>query len=157
CLLRGPIALPLLDDWLPPELARAYPWLNQWLSPEQAEAWARWGARPSSTYLLFGAFLASLLCLTVGFYTRLSALLSLLLANTFDHRLQEFMNGGDGLARNGLYFLVLAPAGAVWSVDRWLRRRTDPAGEPVLIPPWSLRLMQIQVALMYLFSGLAKL
>src|ERR1019366_626878 len=48
--------------------------------------------------------------------------------------------------RNGLYFLILAPSGATWSLDQFLRRRRavargEPASdEPVLIEPWSVPL-----------------
>jgi hypothetical protein len=159
CLLRGPINLPVLGDWLPEGLARDYPWLNKRLSPEAARAWAQWGEKPSSAYLLFGLLAASLVCLTLGFATRIAALAALLLASTFHHRLPSLMNGGDDLFRNGLYFLVLSPAGAVWSLDRFfwrkIRGRTDSA--PVMIAPWSVRLMQIQICFMYFFTGVAKL
>jgi hypothetical protein len=73
------------------------------------------------------------------------------------------MNGGDSLFCTGLYFLLLSPAGAVWSIDHlWRRRRARArddlsADGPVYILPWSVRLMQIQVCCMYLFTGLAKL
>jgi hypothetical protein len=159
CLLRGPVSLPLLGDWLPADWAQAHPRLSRWVTPEQERAWAEWGRRPSSVRLLFGIYLAALVALTLGFCTRLAALASAVLAATFNNALAEMMNGGDSLFRNGLYFLVLAPAGAAWSVDRLVRDRLGrgPAGGPTLIAPWSVRLMQIQVAVMYLFTGLAKL
>jgi hypothetical protein len=169
CLLRGPSGLPLLDDWLPEGPARAFPWLNAWVGPERAEAWARWGERPESAYLLFGLYLLALLGVTTGFHTRPSTLLAVLLAATFYNRLSDLMNGGDSLARNGLYFLLLSPAGAAWSVDSWRRARKEARrararglpppepGRPVLVPPWSVRLMQIQLCVMYLFTGLSKL
>ena len=47
---------------------------------------------------------------------------------------------------------MFAPAGAVWSLDS-LRRR----GGAVRIPPWSVRLMQIQLCVMYFFTGVSKL
>ena len=50
---------------------------------------------------------------------------------------------------------MFAPAGAVWSLDAVLKRRRDPS--PVMIPPWSVRLMQIQLAVIYLFTGISKL
>ena len=33
CLLRGPVSLPILGDWLPEGLARDFPWLNKQVSP----------------------------------------------------------------------------------------------------------------------------
>jgi hypothetical protein len=163
CLLRGPVSLPLLGEWLPDDIDRAYPWLSRWVSPEQARAWADWGTRLSSARLLFAIYLVVLVAFTAGFWTRTSTFLALLLAATFNHRFAEMMNGGDALFRNGLYFLLLSPAGAVWSIDRLLRDRRDrragglPAPAPTTIPPWSVRLMQIHVAVMYLFTGLTKL
>jgi hypothetical protein len=144
CLLRGPVSLPILSDRLPENLARA---------------WTEWGATPGAAYLLFALLLASLGCMTLGLGTRLSTLAALILACTFHHRLSWLMNGGDYLVRNGLYFLVLSPAGAVWSIDNILRRRLwgRRVDSPVLIPPWSVRLMQIQVCTMYFFTGVVKL
>ena len=159
-VLRGPVSLPLLGDWLPEEWAKKYPWLNEWVSPEQARVWADWASSPSGTRLLFAVYLGSLLSLTVGFFSRLSAFGALILACSFNHRLAEMMNGGDYLFCNGFYFLILSPCGAVWSIDRALRDRLFrrvPSAEPMMIPPWSVRLMQIQVAVMYLFTGLTKL
>jgi hypothetical protein len=75
----------------------------------------------------------------------------------------ELLNGGDSLFRLGLYFLLLAPAGATWSIDAWMRARGErprplhPLTRPKFIEPWSVRLMQIQLVFMYLFTGLTKL
>src|SRR5262249_17318122 len=132
-------------------------------SPQDAKAWARWGERWDSHVLLFIVFLLSLVCLALGLGTRFSALAAVLLAATFHHRLPWLMNGGDSLFRNGLYFLLLAPAGAAWSLDRvigrWVRRRLGwpVSDEPVMIAAWSVPLMQIQVCCMYFFTGLVKL
>ncbi len=159
CLLSGPASLPLLSDWLPEDLASRAPWLNDLLPPGAARAWADWGRQPSAAYLLFGLFLASVVFMTLGLLTRPATLVALVLACTFHNRLAWLMNGGDALARNALYLLLLSPAGACWSLDRrvwgWLRGRAD-AG-PVLIAPWSVRLMQVHVCLMYLFTGMVKL
>jgi hypothetical protein len=167
-LLRGPSqgSIPLLGKWLPDWLVNEHPWLNHlqsWTSPETAAAWSRWGEKMSSHYLLFGLYLAALVCLALGLGTRLSALAAALLAATFYHRVPWLANGGDSLFRNGLYFLVLAPAGATWSLDRVIRRKVwrrlggTVSDEPVMIAPWSVRLIQIQVCCMYLFTGLVKL
>jgi hypothetical protein len=163
-LLRGPMNMPLLGDWLSDDLVKDHPWLGHfenWLPHEAGDAWMAWAEPLSSHYLLFALLVLSLISLTLGFYTRLSAIAAVLLAGTFHHRLVWLMNGGDDLYRDGLYFLVLAPAGAVWSIDHWRRVRAgsgpEGAGEPVTIAPWSVRLMQIQVCCMYLFTGLVKL
>jgi hypothetical protein len=178
-LLRGPVNLPLLDEWLPENWAREKVkvgpdrtekrptrlslWLENWVPDKTKQAWAEWGTKLSSHYLLFALYLLSLVGLTLGFRPRLMALFACLFAATFHHRLAELMNGGDSLYRNGLYFLILAPSGATWSIDHWLRTRRlrargDAAADaPVFIEPWSVRLMQIQVCIMYFFTGVYKL
>lgn len=169
CLLRGPVSLPLLGDWLPADLSKSYPWLNAWVSPGKAQAWLRWGEEPVNIYLFFGVYLTALACLTVGLYTRSATIIALLLATTFHHRFPWLTFAEDRLARDALYFLVFAPSGTIYSIDRLLRRRSaarrargvglpspDPTA-PMLIAPWSVRLMQIQVCFLYMFNGLAKL
>ncbi len=162
-LLRGPVSLPLLGKWLPEGLAKKYPRLENWLPAPAQAAWAEWGEQLSSHYLLFGIYLGALVFLTLGFRSRFMALVAALLAATFHHRLPELMNGGDALFRNGLYYLILAPSGATWSLDHLLRRRRAVArgepisDEPVLIEPWSVRLMQLQLCFVYLFTGVVKL
>jgi hypothetical protein len=99
----------------------------------------------------------------IGFRTRLMTFVALLLAATFNNRMVELLNGGDALFRLGLYLLLLSPAGATWSIDAWLRSRWQwprplhPFTQPRFIEPWSVRLMQIQIVFMYLFTGLTKL
>lgn len=164
CLLRGPVSVPFLGQWLPDKIFGD--WfkdtrrrLENWLPAEDARVWAQWGAQPASGVLLFRIYLLSLVCVLIGFRTRLMTLVAVLLAATFNNRLVELLNGGDSLARIGLYFLLLSPAGATWSVDAWVRNwfRGAPPPEPVTIEPWSVRLMQIQIVCMYLFTGLTKL
>src|SRR5262249_4977404 len=62
----------------------------------------------------------------------------------------------------GLFMLIVSPCAAAWSVGAWWRRpRADqPAaegGSAVLIYPWPVRLLFIQLTFMYFFSGLHKL
>jgi hypothetical protein len=155
CLLRGPVSISGLQDRLPAEVA---------------QAWARWGEQQSTVLVLFVVWLAALLFLTLGLFTRTAAVLAWVLTLTFQHRICWTMNGGDYVSRDALFYLMLAPAGAVWSLDSLLRKRrarrtVDGVGqapdsngrEPVLIPPWSVRLIQIQLCAIYLFSGLAKI
>lgn len=161
-LLRGPVSLPLLGHWLPEKWAEAVPWLDGWVSEDAAERWRDWGAEPAAGYAAFGAWMLSLVTLTLGWRTRLSSVVAWALATSIECRLAWLSNGGDSLLRAGLFYLMLSPAGAAWSLDALRRQRKAarrgeaPAG-PVLIPPWSVRLMQIQFALVYFFTGLVKL
>ena len=146
CLLRGSKNLPPFDE----------------MPADYADAWTDWCARPANEYLLFGVWVASLACVTLGLCTRPSTIIALLLTVLFHLRIVQTTNGGDSVARCGLFYLMLAPAGAVWSLDAWLmrwrlrRRGLAAAPSPVLIPAWSVRLIQIQLCLMYFFTGLVK-
>jgi hypothetical protein len=55
-----------------------------------------------------------------------------------------------------IFCLIWADCGRVWSVDAWWRRRRGETGDG-LVPIWPLRLFQIQVAAVYLITGLWKL
>jgi hypothetical protein len=157
CLLRGPTGLPLLGDWLPTDAFGhgISPWAENWVPKDTVYAWKAWGERPSSAYILFAVYLLSLAMMTVGLFTRLSTFVAVLMAATFNNYLSEYINGGDFLLRNGLWLLLLSPAGATWSLDA---RYWPPKEQgPVMIAPWSVRLMQIQICFMYLFVGLTKL
>jgi hypothetical protein len=140
CLLRGPVGLPLLGDVLP---------------AGAADAWRRWGDDPGNAALLLAVWAAALAGVTVGLFTRLSTFVAWALAVTFFWRLPWVINGGDDLFRTGLFYLLLAPSGAAWSLDR-LRRRQVPAGPPT-VPAWPVRLAQIQICAVYFFTGLVKL
>lgn len=156
-LFRGPVSMPGLESWLPPQFV---------------EAWKGWGATASAGVILFAVWVAALVLLTCGLCTRVAAILAWVLAVSFHNRIPWLLNGGDVLFREGLFYLMLAPAGAVWSMDHFLFRRrlsrqvspaftnapvSHEAGPAVFIPPWSVRLIQIQLCLVYLFTGLTKL
>ncbi len=123
----------------------------QWLSPF---AWA-----PSSDAVLYGhgiAFTAASFFLLIGFYPRVFTLvlawthLSLQLRNPF------ILNSGDRLFMIVAALAVAAPLGQRWSVDAWIRKlKNRPAPEGLTL--WGMRLLQIQIAYVYLNSALAKL
>jgi hypothetical protein len=138
-LLLGPSGIPFLQDWLP----------GRWTT-----AWAAWGADYLNVRVLFGLWLTALACVALGLASRLAAAVAWLLTVSFHNRLWWLLNGGDFLLCTGLFYLMLAPAGAAMSLDRLLRR---PGAARPLIPAWPVRLMQIQLCLLYLGTGLAKL
>ncbi len=48
---------------------------------------------------------------------------------------------------------MLCPCGAVWSIDSLLARRRG----PVFVSPWALRLLFVQMTLIYFMNGIYKL
>lgn len=125
-----------------------------------AERWNVWGADRNNVYAAYAVLVAAVFGMTVGFFTRFCTFIALLLTISFHNRILWTINGGDDMFRVALFYLTIAPAGAVWSLDRrrWLRRAKDAqaALEPVYIQPWSVRLIQIQLCAVYFFTGLAK-
>jgi hypothetical protein len=106
----------------------------------------------------FWIFLAFALLLTVGLWTRLSSIVVFLCLTSIQQRNLFMLHGGDTLLRVTGFFLMFAPAGAALSLDRWIRVRRgveSAAIEPRA--PWAQRMMQFELALMYLTSFFWKL
>jgi uncharacterized membrane protein YphA (DoxX/SURF4 family) len=89
---------------------------------------------------LYVAMLAGGVCLIFGFQSRLAALIVFVVLTSFDRRNVWMSNSGDGLVRILSLILVLAPAG------NSIRERA----------PWALRLLQVQVSILYLAAVWAK-
>jgi len=113
-------------------------------------------AGPRLAPLLAGLLLVSAICLTLGFRTRLAAA-TVLFCLLVLYRVNSLVwNTGDTLLRHLLLFLALSPAGAAVSIDS-ARRGRDRQWDFPLRQPWALRLVQVQVALMYVVSFTSKL
>jgi hypothetical protein len=96
------------------------------------------------------------LALLVGFKTRLASIIVFVGIVSFMQRTPSIFNAGDVLIRSCAFFLMFAPAGAALSVDRWRHNRHSFWASPSRAP-WALRLIQIQVSVMYLASVWEKL
>ena len=102
---------------------------------------------------LFWLLIASAACLTIGLWTRLNTVLVFLCLTSIDQRNLFILHGGDTFLRVAGFFLIFAPAGAALSVDRLLRiwrGKEGPAIRPRL--PWAQRMIQLELALLYLVS-----
>lgn len=123
------------------------------LLPGQPTAPGVWGVLavfPSdlAVQILFGVLLCACIALTVGYQTRLAALLVFVGIMSLERRDPYVFNTGDGLMRLIAFYLMLAPAGAALSVDRW--RQGHRFWEFPRRSVWPLRLMQIQLSIIYL-------
>jgi hypothetical protein len=97
------------------------------------------------------ALLVGAVGLIAGFATRLAALLVFVGVVSLERRNPFVFNSGDYLVRNLSFFLLLAPAGASLSLDRW-RGARERFWEFPARAPWALRLIQVQVSILYLSS-----
>ncbi len=110
------------------------------------------------------AFLVAMFLFTVGFATRLTAVLTWVGILSYINRLPVFLYGIDTIMNILVVYLMIGPAGATLSVDRlirkwWARRQgePEPAVEPMVGANFALRLMQIHFCIIYMASGLSKL
>lgn len=101
-------------------------------------------------YLPLGLLLAAAVALVLGWRTRIASLVVAVLLLVVQRRDPWILNSGDLLLRELAFFVMLMPAGETWSVDA--RRR----GMERLRAPWALRLAQLQISALYLFSVWAK-
>lgn len=110
---------------------------------------------------VFFVWVAATVMLLVGCWTRTANVIVWFLTLCFVNRNPNVLNGGDDVMKTGLLLLALAPSGRALSLDSWWRRRRAAAkGEPPpsrLVEPWSVRLLQIQLAVIYCSTGLVKL
>jgi uncharacterized membrane protein YphA (DoxX/SURF4 family) len=106
---------------------------------------------------LFALRLAVTAALLVGWHTRLMAVLVWFLSYCFAARNPALNTYSEGVLMVGLFLLMLAPAGEAFSLDRLRRRRRGAVADPPMTPAWPVRLIQLQVCMIYLATGLAKL
>jgi hypothetical protein len=155
--LRIGVAVVLLVDIL----VQYAPHYSDYFGPESLSAVAADDgllARAAADPLLPGIALAlwglTSLCLLLGLFTRWSAALTWALSTTFYTGTPWLHNAGDAIRNIILFYLMISPCGAVWSLDR-RRRSRDRVGE-AYIYPWPVRLLLLQLVAIYFFNGLAK-
>ncbi|MCA9649198.1 MAG: HTTM domain-containing protein [Myxococcales bacterium] len=129
------------------------------------------------------AFWACAVLFMVGFRTRLMGVLTFVLMNSIFFRNHLFWEGTELVYRVFLAYLICAKAGHAYSVDNWLRcrklrrkgllsTRDGPGGGAGLapddehpkglqavyrlIPAWPRRLMMLQLATVYCYTGTVK-
>lgn len=159
---EGIFPWPVVDDYLERTgrwcLLRpsGFPWLARCLPPEWVDHWKTQGSNLAGLRAAYYVWMLSLVGVIVGFFTRWTTLIAWFLTASFLYMAPQGLNGGDDILIEGLFYLLLAPAGAVWSVDAFIRKNTNP-NDIIKITPWPVRLIQIQVVFMYLFTGISKI
>jgi hypothetical protein len=106
----------------------------------------------------FWIFLGFALLLTAGLWTRVSSVVVFLCVTSIQQRNLFITHGGDTFLRVAGFFLMFAPAGAAFSIDRLIRVRRGLEGNAVApSAPWAQRMIQLELALMYFASFCWKL
>jgi len=149
------------DGWVPVDFLRN---TVQTLPPDNATQWSVWSVFfwIKQPWLLWCVHLFALLvffCLMIGLFSRTAATLGFLLAVSYAHRVSPgAFFGLDKINCMLAMYLMLGPCGARYSLDR-LRRLRRGHAEPVpasTTANLAIRLLQVHLCIIYLFSGLAK-
>ncbi len=115
---------------------------------------------PGDTWLhiLHGLLLLGCAGLALGFQSNVAKFVVWVIHLSYLHANPMPFYGADNIAGNMLFLLLFAPLGRRLSVDAWLRaRRGLPAPPPSARANAILRLIQVQLAILYFFSGFEKL
>ncbi len=139
-------------------------WSRHTLQISNAPAVLRsWQDDPCLLASLFWSWVVATAMLFIGLWTRLAVVLTWALTLSFANANPHIDNAGDAIRAITLFTLMLSPCGAVWSVDSWWNRRRQSRAErfsgvgPILIWPWALRLLFVQLCVIYFMNGLYKL
>lgn len=89
--------------------------------------------------------------LVVGFHTRLAAVVAFVAMVSLHRRNPFVFQAGDNLLRSFSFYFMFVPAGVALSVDRWRQARSRFWEFPSRAA-WGLRLIQVQLSILYLFS-----
>ena len=132
------------------------PDLHTFYSSSGIDGTGQSGASEFTITAVYVLLVAGSVCLMLGLHARLAAAVVFLTVLWFQGRNPWILNAGDRLLANLGFYLILAPSGAALSLDRW-RQHPDDSWECPSRAPWALRLVQIQVSLLYLSTVWEKL
>jgi hypothetical protein len=142
-------------SWLSPELVRAlqdgeYMYSFWWLVPGNSAA----------IWTAYGLSMLVLALFTLGLWTRVTSILSLIVVISFAHRATEAMFGLDQINAMLTLYLAIGPSGAALSLDRLLKdRRAGGTARPApsVGANLAIRLINVHMCVIYLFAGVSKL
>ncbi|RAV11018.1 hypothetical protein DQP55_14890 [Mycolicibacterium sp. GF69] len=130
------------------------------VSPEHPRVdfqWSVFEVWPGDTALHIGwaLLLAAAVAMTVGWHSRVAAVLVFVLIQSFVRRGAHYFNAGDSILVVTALILVLSSCGSALSLDQ--RRRTGSFFSAETRSVWPVRLLQIQLSIIYLATAQAKL
>lgn len=123
-----------------------------------------------SVYFVFSLHLASCVLVVIGLWTRVSLIVCWVTLVSLHHRNPSVVHSGDTVLRLLTFLLIFSHAGDAYSVERsWLApdpghaqagradEFRDESANDSHGSPWALRLMQLQVSVIYLRTVFWKL
>jgi len=105
-------------------------------------------------WLCYTLLVTSAVLLTLGWHSRIQAIIVLIGLTAFQDRNYAIVDGEDTVFRLFAFYLALCPAGWAFSLDARRRKRRGIVAPPPV--PWGLLLFQIQMTVIYLSSAIEK-
>ncbi|WP_146118994.1 hypothetical protein [Blastopirellula marina] len=127
------------------------------------ELFFRWSifyfaSTPLQLYLLHGIGLVAIALFAVGFQTRFTTIVATLFILSYAERAPMLVGLVEPLLCPVMLYLCLAPCGAMFSVDAWLRGRKGVTEvSDSFLAHLAVRLVQVHVSMFYLMMAFAKL
>lgn len=175
------------DAWVDLKTANAFRFERPWpyvpsgweqaippgVEPEKGfPAWSLWYSVTDPTWMaiIHGCVLFVIFLFTIGLFTRITSVLTWLAALTYIQRSPTSLFGLDTMMNLVLLYLMIGPSGAALSADRLIARyraarralrevRPVPIMDvqPQVSARLALRLLQINLCVIYFVAGLSKL
>lgn len=116
----------------------------------------QWVQDPVSVRVFVAATAAAAVLFTVGWRTRVMSVLLYAGLLSIHHRNIATNCGPDILLLLMVFYLMLSPCGAAYSLDaRRVARKRGTEAEPLIVP-WAMRLIQLQMCLIYFDTAVLK-
>jgi hypothetical protein len=132
------------------EVSSPYGWSVLWLLPDTLQA---------VTACFWLAVLSALLLL-LGIFPRLNALCLFIWLVSFQLRNTLITDGEDDVFKWIAFCLIWIPSGARWSLPAmlrdWRNRDASDASGDLALPGWGLRLLQLEMVMIFLSAVLSK-
>jgi hypothetical protein len=125
--------------------------------PSTAHTWGLFAVWNTNGAMLIGIVVLVLaaFALLVGWHSRLAAILVFILIMSFERRIPLAFNSGDDLVRIEALLIAISPCGAALSLDQ--RRTTGSFWSAQTRPNWPIRLLQVQLSIIYIAAAQVKL
>ncbi len=102
------------------------------------------------------ALVTAAIAIIIGWRPSLWLVIAFVLLVAIQRRNTMILNSGDIILRNLTLLLALTPTGAAMSVDRMRRHGRDAFWTSAQVAPWGLRVVQLQMMVVYFFAFWSK-
>jgi uncharacterized membrane protein YphA (DoxX/SURF4 family) len=156
CILVGLTRLPNLLLWYGPHALISLNTLSHVFQISNFNLLLWWHQSELTTWFIYILYMLAAVCLMVGLWTRISAILVWFCLIAFDSRNPILTSHGDLLLAISALLLSFSPANRKFSIDCVLQSST-PKDVEIQASPWVQKLLQIETASVYLQTFISKI